>query len=48
MQLFSADTKKNENENFAPPKHKKECPQKLLIILLDQEFLVQQVFTLCN
>ena len=27
---------------------KKNCPQKLLIIPLDQEFSVQKVFALCN
>ena len=46
MQLFSADntiSKKNASQ-----KHKKNCPQKLLIIPLDQQFSVQQVFALCN
>ena len=53
MQLFSADaTMFSKNfqkfKFFCPPKHKKKCPQKLLIIPLDQQFLVQQVFALWN
>jgi hypothetical protein len=45
MQLFSVDATifKKKIKKFYPPKHKKNCPKKLLIPL-DQEFLVQQVF----
>ena len=34
--------------NFMPPKHKKNSPQKFIIIPLDHEFLVRQVFALRN
>ena len=49
MQLFSADATefKNKQKTFAPQNIKKG-PQKLLIIPLDQQFSVQQVFALCN
>ena len=48
MQFFSADAtifKKKKLKIFLPPQN---CDQKLLIIPLDQEFLVQQVFAFCN
>ena len=51
MQLFSADATiflKESKKKVLPPKTYKNCPQKLLIIPLDHEFLVQQVFALCN
>ena len=47
MQLFSAVAKifkKIYIYFFLPPKTQKNCPKKLLIIPLDQDFLVQQVF----
>ena len=49
MQLFSADTKIFKEffkKNLQTPKHKKICSQKLLIIPLDQQLSVQQVFAL--
>ena len=33
---------------FCPPKHKKNSPQKLLIVPQDHQFSVQQVFALWN
>ena len=51
MQLFSVDAKiflKKFQKKFCPPKHKKTSPQKLLIIPLDHQFSVQQVFALWN
>ena len=51
MQLFSADATiflKEFKKKIAPQNIKKNCPQKLLIIPLDQQFSVQQVFALCN
>ena len=52
MQLFSAETtiyfqKKNNNNNFAPQSIK-NCPQKVIIIPLDQQFSVQKVFLCAN
>ena len=51
MQPFSADTtiffEKLKKKCFAP-QNIKNCPQKLFLIPLDQEFSVQQVFALCN
>ena len=47
MQLFSADATIFKKK-LLPLKTKKNYPQKLLIIPLDHEFLVQQVFVLCN
>ena len=47
MQLFSADTSiflKKNSKFFCPQKHKQNSPQKLLIIPLDHQFSVQQVF----
>ena len=47
MQLFSADAtiySKKKLDFFCPTKHKKNSPQKLLIIPLDHQFSVQQVF----
>ena len=51
MQLFSADAKiffKKCSNFFCPPKYEKNSPQKLLIIPLDHQFSVQQVFALGN
>ena len=50
MQLFCADAKnivKQLKQKFTH-QNIKNWPQKLLIIPLDQQFLVQQVFALCN
>ena len=45
MQLFSADAIFRKNLRFfLPRKTQKNCPKKLLIIPLDQGFLVQEVF----
>ena len=51
MQLFSSDDtifSKIKKNFFFCPQNQKNCPQKLLIIPLDQQFSVQQVFALCN
>ena len=52
MQLFSAEAKIFSNKNskffFAPQNMKKNSHQKLLIIPLDHQFSVQQVFALWN
>ena len=42
MQLFNVDP------TIFAPQNIKNCPQKLLIIPIDQQFSVQQVFALCN
>ena len=47
MQLFSADATIFKKKKIAP-QNIKNCPQKLLIIPLDQQFSIQQVFALCN
>ena len=51
MQLFSADIKiffLNSKKIFDPQNIKKKSPKKLLIIPLDHQFSVQQVFALWN
>jgi hypothetical protein len=51
MQLFVAGAKmflKKITIFFWPPKHKKNSPKKLLIIPLDHQFSVQQVFAFRN
>ena len=35
-------------QNYCPPKHKNNCPQKLFIIPLEQQFLIQQIIALCS
>jgi hypothetical protein len=48
MQLFSADDKifLKKNQTVFAPQNIKNSPQKLLMIPLDHQFSVQQVFAL--
>jgi hypothetical protein len=50
MQLFSADDKifLKKNQTVFAPQNIKNSPQKLLMIPLDHQFSVQQVFALWN
>ena len=48
MQLFSAGTTIKKFEYFFAPKYINSSPQNLVIIPLDQEFSVDQVFALWN
>ena len=50
MQLFRQDAKifKKNFKNFFAPQNIKKSPQKLLIIPIDHQFSVQEVFALWN